>query len=233
MELKRSYAKMSVDLFVSSSKCNIWCPPSAANMRQHGQWTGSALVQVVACRLIDTRPLPNLNQCCLIVNRILRNKPNKWGGGDKIIHDDVIKWKHFPRYWSFLSGIHRSPVERPVSRSLVFSLICAWTNGWANSRNGGDLRRHCARYDVTVIISGNPMLQLPWCCRDTYCISLTSESCHDANFVVTGGTGGCLFFLLHIYSSLEVKELMAPNDAGRQCMMTQWRIFAVNHGRRL
>ena len=24
------------------------------------------------------------------------------------IHDDVIKWKHFPRYWPFLRGIHRS-----------------------------------------------------------------------------------------------------------------------------
>ena len=25
-------------------------------------------------------------------------------------HDDVIKWKHFPRYWPFVRGIHRSPV---------------------------------------------------------------------------------------------------------------------------
>ena len=23
-------------------------------------------------------------------------------------HNDVIKWKHFPRYWSFVRGIHRS-----------------------------------------------------------------------------------------------------------------------------
>ena len=23
-------------------------------------------------------------------------------------HDDVIKWKHFPRYWPFVRGIHRS-----------------------------------------------------------------------------------------------------------------------------
>ena len=23
-------------------------------------------------------------------------------------HDDVIKWKHFPRYWPFMRGIHRS-----------------------------------------------------------------------------------------------------------------------------
>ena len=23
-------------------------------------------------------------------------------------YDDVIKWKHFPRYWPFVRGIHRS-----------------------------------------------------------------------------------------------------------------------------
>ena len=37
-------------------------------------------------------------------------------------HDDVMKWKHFPRYWSFVRGIHRSPVnpphKGPVTRSF-------------------------------------------------------------------------------------------------------------------
>ena len=37
-------------------------------------------------------------------------------------HDDVIKWKHFPRYWPFARGIHRSsgkfPAQRPVTRSF-------------------------------------------------------------------------------------------------------------------
>ena len=28
-------------------------------------------------------------------------------------HDDVIKWKYFPRYWPFVRGIHRSPVNSP------------------------------------------------------------------------------------------------------------------------
>ena len=28
-------------------------------------------------------------------------------------HDDVIKWKHFPRYWPFVRGIQRSPVNSP------------------------------------------------------------------------------------------------------------------------
>ena len=28
-------------------------------------------------------------------------------------HDDVIKWKHFPRCWPFVRRIHRSPVNSP------------------------------------------------------------------------------------------------------------------------
>ena len=28
-------------------------------------------------------------------------------------YDDVIKWKHFPRYWPFVRGIHRLPVNSP------------------------------------------------------------------------------------------------------------------------
>ena len=36
------------------------------------------------------------------------------------IHYDVVKWKHFPRYWPFVRGIHRFPVttQRPVTRSF-------------------------------------------------------------------------------------------------------------------
>ena len=29
------------------------------------------------------------------------------------LHDDVIKWKHFPRNWPFVRGIHRAPVNSP------------------------------------------------------------------------------------------------------------------------
>ena len=31
----------------------------------------------------------------------------------QLTHDDVIKWKLFPRYWPFVRGIHRSPVNSP------------------------------------------------------------------------------------------------------------------------
>ena len=70
-------------------------------------------------------------------------------------NDDVIKLKHFPRYWPFLRGIHRSPVNSPHKgqwrEALVFSLICAWINDWVNNRKACDLRRHRAHYDVIVM----------------------------------------------------------------------------------
>ena len=35
----------------------------------------------------------------------------------------------------------------------MFSLICAWTNCWVHNRDTGDLRRHGAHYDVTVMLN--------------------------------------------------------------------------------
>ena len=71
-------------------------------------------------------------------------------------HDDVIKWKHFPRNWPFVRGIHRSPVNSPHKGqwrgALMFSLICVWINGWVNNREAGDLRRYRAHFDVTVML---------------------------------------------------------------------------------
>ena len=64
--------------------------------------------------------------------------------------------KTFPRYWLFERGIHRSPVDSPFKGqwrgALMFSLICAWKNGWANNRDASDFRSHRAHYDVTVLV---------------------------------------------------------------------------------
>ena len=57
-------------------------------------------------------------------------------------HDDVIKRKHFPRYWTFVRGIHRSPVNSPHKGQ--------WRQ-WVNNREAGDLRRNPALYDVIVM----------------------------------------------------------------------------------
>ena len=50
---------------------------------------------------------------------------------------------------------HQWPVDSPHKGqwhiSLMFSLICAWRNGCANNRDDGDLIRHRAHCDVTVM----------------------------------------------------------------------------------
>ena len=74
----------------------------------------------------------------------------------KFNHYDVIKWKPFPRHWPFVWGIHRSPVNSQHKGqwrgALVFSLIFAWLNGWVNTLEAGDWRRHRVHYDVTVML---------------------------------------------------------------------------------
>ena len=44
-----------------------------------------------------------------------------------------------------------SPHKGQWRGALMFSLICAWTNGWVNNRDAGDSRRCRAHYDVTVM----------------------------------------------------------------------------------
>ena len=43
------------------------------------------------------------------------------------------------------------PAQRSVARIFYVSLICAWTKGWANTRDTGDLRRPRAQYDVAAM----------------------------------------------------------------------------------
>ena len=44
------------------------------------------------------------------------------------------------------------PLEGQWRGALMFSLFRAWINGWVNNREAGDMRRHRAHYDVTVMI---------------------------------------------------------------------------------
>ena len=80
-------------------------------------------------------------------------------------HDDVIKWKHFPLYWPFVRGIHRSPVNSPHKGqwrgALMLYLIYARINVWINHREAGDLRRHRAQYGV-IVMSNQTCVALGW-----------------------------------------------------------------------
>ena len=124
--------------------------------------------QVMACNLFGATPLfesvlteCKFDQMTTNVSDILIKIPTFYfrkmqfkmsSAKPRASHDDIIKWKHFPCYCPFVRGIHRSQVISPHkgqwSGALMFSLICAWTNGSVNNRNAGDLRRHRAHYDV-------------------------------------------------------------------------------------
>ena len=84
----------------------------------------------------------------ILFSRIIEQYWYRW-----TVHDIVIKWKHFPHYWPFVWGIHRSPVNIPHKgqwhRALMFSLISAWKT---NNHEAGDLRHHHTLYDATVMI---------------------------------------------------------------------------------
>ena len=85
-----------------------------------------------------------------------------WHWSITLFHDDVIIWKHFPRYWPFMRGSHRSPVKSPHKGpewrgALMFSLICAWINRWVNNGEAGDFRRYRAHHDA-IVMSLRPSL---------------------------------------------------------------------------
>ena len=70
-------------------------------------------------------------------------------------NDDVIKWKHIPRYWPFVWIIHRSPMNSQHKDqwrgALMFSLICP-LNKWLSKQSwcwwfetqSRSLWRHCS-----------------------------------------------------------------------------------------
>ena len=115
---------------------------------------------------------------------------------------------------NLLWGIHGWPVNSPHKGqwrgALVFSLICAWTNGWVNNRQAGDLRRHRAHYDIIVMLYNTlktkkwQICRLWWklqCCQwrrswhQNNCRFSVYKSCVDLNCV--------LFCCGYIASSLQ------------------------------
>ena len=80
---------------------------------------GSAALYANAS-LIQIQWATDVFQVCWIISQSPCTAPT---------HDDVIKWKHIPRYWPFVWRIHRWPVNSPHKGqwrgALIFSLICA------------------------------------------------------------------------------------------------------------
>ena len=106
-------------------------------------------------KISQDMPQPSVARISLNITFLLNCIEVFQGSMRSVCHDDVMKWKNFPRNWSFMRGIHRSPVNSPHKGkwrgALMFSLICAWINSWVNNHGAGYLKRYIVHYDVTVM----------------------------------------------------------------------------------
>ena len=128
--------------------------------------------------------------------------------------------EHFPRYWPFVGGIQQSPVDSPHKRqwrgALMYSSISAWTNGWTNNRDAGDLISHHAHYDITVMFR--------------FCITIL----YDKQLNGTSGRRlpvhceyyfGCQRLRMWLYNTLDEKmavESKTTNLRYRSCPLCHW-----------
>ena len=93
-------------------------------------------------------------------------------------------WRHQIETFSALlalcvgNSLVNSPHNGQCHGASMFSLICAWTNGWVNDRDAGGLRCLCAHYHVTLMYLTQDMViscgfgTLQWGCARRLCSSL-------------------------------------------------------------
>ena len=119
-------------------------------------------------------------------------------------HDDVIEWKHFPRYWPFVWGIHRSLVNSPHKGqwrgALMYSLICA-LHKWLSKQSWGwwHQRVHC---DVIVMLK-----------RPVYPVQSISRYPLKPQIFVHLGHSAILTIFRHIYQC----SILIANSPTARC----------------
>ena len=110
------------------------------------------------------KEVPTLNLCLssAVCNIILYQTVLWWLLILPTQRASISWWRHQMETFSALLAICAGnspatgevPTQRPVTRSLMFSLIGVWINGWVNDGEAGDLRRHRTHYDVIAMWAG-------------------------------------------------------------------------------
>ena len=125
-----------------------------------------------SAEMVLNAKLSIFSSCCLVLSRVkcildafktadkvcwnllaLRVSNGALTYGRQRRHDDVIKWKHFPRYWPFVRGIHRSrwiprTKARDAELDVLFDLrlnkrLNKQSFGWWFKTPSCSLWRHC------------------------------------------------------------------------------------------
>ena len=141
----QTFSLKKIRLKMSSAKCcsfrlglNVltWNLHSQALSRltKHSVAVFQSVIEKVGLpKMLSTMALPitRIQQSVITMFACLVNSDARL---TRIIQDKVRPWwrhpmEHFPCYWPFVWGIHRSPVNSPHKgqwrRALMFSLICA------------------------------------------------------------------------------------------------------------
>ena len=111
-------------------------------------------------------------------------------------HDDVIKWKHFPRYGPFVRRIHQwnSPHKGQWRGALIFSFIWTRMNGCVNNQWWGWwFETPSCHYDVIVMY-----------CYACYAFLCTTVPWQWSN---TKQRGRCIKWIYHEYDTITTKQI--------------------------
>ena len=121
------------------------------------RWTISKQTMIICMRNLCCMPHYNSTRCEIVIVILML-------GFIRLSFSKTMMTSsigNISAYWPSVRRIHRWPVNHrsPVHSShkgqwrgaLIFSLICTWTNSWANNGDAVDLRCRRAHYDVTVM----------------------------------------------------------------------------------
>ena len=121
-------------------------------------WCGQLVLTDTTTRFIIFKDFFNIIDFKYI---LIREKILMWIGRNRVPnYMHLTWWRHqmetFSALQAICAGIHRSPVNFPHKGqwrgALMFSLIYAWINGWVNTGEIGNFRRHRTNYDVIVMM---------------------------------------------------------------------------------
>ena len=136
------------------------------------------------------------------------------------------------------------PAQRPVTRSFDVSLIWAWINDWVNNHEAGDLRRHHAHYDVTMMsftelhhgfqwalnLANRGLNSLVKEATGIYMKSLSSASGQTAQYQNIS-TKDTWIFMLHIgclmtlFSRKMYMDMIKRDKKSQQCQLVTQNFF--------
>ena len=127
---------MPVYILWYSNDTEMANPTPNGNVKAHSQWTRNSFTNI------------DIDYTMLVYQEI-----ENWTkiNGRKDFHVGFLEKNVFCILRDF-PVTDEFPSQRPVTRSFDVFFDLHLNNGWVNNRDAGDLRRHCAHYDTTVMI---------------------------------------------------------------------------------